>query len=94
MLQVKKNYNISPLTHRPSKILAWEDTTASISRLDHGGHHAQALSAQIIPTSYRMAVSSENIDFWKPGIDRDHDSITQQNLGFGSTKIRNAHPSM
>ncbi len=33
------------------------------------GHFAQALSAQTIPTSYRVAVSLENIDFWKSGID-------------------------
>jgi len=41
------------------------------------GHYAQALSAQIVPTSCQVAVSPGNIDFWKPGIDREHDCITR-----------------
>ncbi len=43
------------------------------------GQYAQALSAQTTPTSYQVAVSPENIDFWKPGIDREHDCITRNN---------------
>jgi len=41
------------------------------------GHYVQALSAQAIPTSYRVAVSPEYIEFWKPGIDREHECITR-----------------
>ncbi len=35
------------------------------------GHNAQAFSAKIVQTSYRIAVSLANIGFWKPGIDRE-----------------------
>ena len=41
------------------------------------GHYAQALSAQIVPISYRTATSPENLDFWMPGIEREHNCITQ-----------------
>ena len=36
-------------------------------------HHA--LSAQVVPPSYRSAVNLDNYDFWKPGIDREHDCL-------------------
>ncbi len=45
--------------------------------VETSGHYAQALTAQIVPNSYRNAVLPENIHFWKPGIDREHDSITR-----------------
>ena len=40
---------------------------------------AQAFSAQAVPTSYTSAVSPANLEFWKPGIDREHDCITRNN---------------
>lgn len=38
---------------------------------------ATALSAQIVPLSYKAATTPENIDFWSPGIDREHDSLVR-----------------
>lgn len=34
-----------------------------------------ALSAQQIPISYKKAVESDNFDFWKPGIDKEHECL-------------------
>ena len=34
---------------------------------------SQALVAQELPTSFKSATSPESIEFWKPGIDREHD---------------------
>ena len=42
----------------------WWKTTANI-----------ALSANIVPQSYKSATSLENIDFWTPGIDKEHDCL-------------------
>ena len=42
----------------------WRNITANI-----------ALSATIVPQSYKSAVSQENIDFWTPGIDKEHDCL-------------------
>ena len=41
------------------------------------GHYSRALSAQMVPTSYRDYVSPENIDFWKPGLGLENDCITR-----------------
>ena len=42
----------------------WRNITANI-----------ALSATIVPQPYKSAVSQENIDFWSPGIDKEHDCL-------------------
>lgn len=34
-----------------------------------------ALSARVVPPSYKVATSMENIDFWMPGIEREHDCL-------------------
>ena len=34
-----------------------------------------ALSARVVPVSYKKATLPENIDFWKPGIDKEHDCL-------------------
>ncbi len=34
-----------------------------------------ALSARVIPVSYKKATLPDNIDFWKPGIDKEHDCL-------------------
>ena len=62
----------SPVLRRSSRLRKqtgewWKET----------GNYVQALSAQVVPTSYRVAVAPENIDFWQPGIDREHDCITR-----------------
>ena len=36
---------------------------------------AKALSARIIPLSYKSAVSPENVDFWTPGIEKEHQCL-------------------
>ncbi len=36
---------------------------------------AHALSARTIPISYKKATTPENIDFWMPGIEREHDCL-------------------
>jgi len=36
---------------------------------------AHALSAQPVPNSFRLATAPENIDFWKPGIEKEHDCL-------------------
>ena len=46
----------------------WWKTTASI-----------ALSAKIVPQCYKSAVSEENIDFWTPGINKEHDCLIRNN---------------
>lgn len=38
-------------------------------------HSNIALSAQVVPLSYKAAVSPECIDFWLPGITKEHDSL-------------------
>lgn len=40
---------------------------------------AVALAARIVPISYQAAVAEDNIDFWKPGIDREHDCLLRNN---------------
>ncbi len=40
---------------------------------------AQAFSVQAVPSSYSTATNQENIDFWKPGIQREHDCIMRSN---------------
>jgi len=40
---------------------------------------AHALSARVVPVSYKKATTEENIDFWKPGIDREHDCLLRNN---------------
>ena len=34
-----------------------------------------ALSARIVPQSYKSAMSQENIDFWTPGIEKEHSCL-------------------
>lgn len=36
---------------------------------------SQALAVQEVPASYKTATAPENIDFWQPGIDREHDCL-------------------
>ena len=36
---------------------------------------SKALVIQEVPISYKMATSPENVSFWQPGIDREHDSL-------------------
>lgn len=40
---------------------------------------ATALSAETVPFSYKSATSESNIDFWKPGIDHEHDCLLRNN---------------
>lgn len=40
---------------------------------------SHALSAQVVPISYKKATTDDNIDFWKPGIDREHDCLLRNN---------------
>lgn len=40
---------------------------------------AIALSAQVVPISYKQATTPDNIDFWKPGIDHEHDCLVRNN---------------
>ncbi len=54
----------STRTRRPPG--EWYKTTSLLS---------QALAIQEIPTSYKMATTPENVDFWQPGIDREHDCL-------------------
>lgn len=51
---------------------------------------AIALSAQIVPLSYKEATSSANIGFWKPGIDSEHESLLRNN----TWTIVDRHPNM
>ena len=36
---------------------------------------AHGLAIQEVPTSYKVATSPENLAFWKPGIEREHDCL-------------------
>lgn len=38
-----------------------------------------ALSARVVPLSYKAATVPANIDFWKPGIDKEHDCLLRNN---------------
>ena len=38
---------------------------------------SQALAIQEVPTSYKNATTSENVAFWQPGIDREHDCLNK-----------------
>eukprot|EP00171_Calliarthron_tuberculosum_P002468 IDg2468t1 len=38
-----------------------------------------ALAARVVPTSYKVATSPENIEFWGPGIAREEDAIARNN---------------
>ena len=63
---------VNPAPRRSSRVSKppsewWKTSTSS-------GH---ALSAQVIPASYKAATSLDMIDFWKPGIDREHDCLTR-----------------
>lgn len=49
----------------------WWKTTGSVAAV------SQMLSIVELPTSYSTAMSNQNIDFWKPGIDREHDCLTR-----------------
>jgi len=40
---------------------------------------AHALSARVVPISFKAATTDDNIDFWKPGIDREHDCLLRNN---------------
>lgn len=40
---------------------------------------AYALTARKIPQSYKDATSGENIDFWQPGTDREHECFVRNN---------------
>ena len=33
-----------------------------------------------MPLSYKAATTPENIDFWKPGIEREHDSLIRNKV--------------
>ena len=38
-----------------------------------------ALSARVLPTSYKSATDPTNVDFWTPGIDKEHDCLLRNN---------------
>ncbi len=38
-----------------------------------------AFTARTVPLSYKTATSPENIDFWMPGIEREHDCLLRNN---------------
>ena len=51
---------------------------------------AFALSAKEVPTSFKVAISPDNISFWKPGIDREHDCLLRN----GTWGLVNYTPDM
>ncbi len=54
----------STRTRRPPG--EWYKTTSLLSH---------ALAVLEIPTAYKMATTPENVDFWQPGIDKEHDCL-------------------
>ena len=38
---------------------------------------AYELTMQQVPRSFKVPTSTENISFWKPGIDREHDCLAK-----------------
>jgi len=37
------------------------------------------MSARVVPISFKAATNDDNIDFWQPGIDREHDCLLRNN---------------
>ena len=37
--------------------------------------HRKSLKCEVIPISYKSAVSPENVDFWTPGIEKEQKSL-------------------
>lgn len=55
-------------TRTPAPLTEWWKT-------DPGTSSDQALAVCAIPRSYKEATKLEHADFWKPGIDREHDCL-------------------
>ena len=47
--------------------------------LSNNANLAKALSARIVPLSYKVATKPENIDFWTPGIEKEEQSLLKNN---------------
>ncbi len=71
-----------PLPRRSARIRKQSGEWWKSSNIDH------ALSARTVPISYKKATTPENINFWMPGIEREHDCLMRNKTW---TLVRRQH---